>query len=174
MVDEVRNRTRCMSLDRLEFYEALSRCAELLSDELPLEADLEAKNAKDLLEYEAALNKESRVSGLGGSAVPQSGSAVSARNRRQGESADYGSSSEDEDNDNEDNPGGEDLAVEMKRQARATLLQSRKLEERVEMLLRLIGAKLGMRYQGQLQSGKQIVKFIPRYIADPITLTMAV
>jgi hypothetical protein len=48
------------------------------------------------------------------------------------------------------------------------------LEERVEMLLRLIGAKLGMRYQGQLQSGKQIVKFIPRYIADPITLTMAV
>jgi len=161
-----------MSLDRLEFYEALSRCAELLADELPLEADLDAKNAKDIIQYEAALNKESRVSGLGGSAVPQSGTAVSSRNRHQGESADYGSSSEDEDNG--DLPTGEDLAEEMKRQARAQLLNSRKLEERVEMLLRVIGAKLGMKYQGQLQSGKQIVKFIPRYIADPRTLTLAV
>lgn len=167
-----------MSLDRLEFYEALVRVAELLADELPLEADLEQKRARDVLEYEAVLNKEARVDrGLGAAAAAPAGlGSFAAASQRRRAGADSDSGSEDEGHPVVDvaSAGGDNLAAELKRAARAQLMSARTLEARVEMLLRVVGGKLGLRHQGQLQSGKQLFKFVPRYVADAKTLALAV
>jgi hypothetical protein len=171
-----------MSLDRLEFYEALVRVAELLSEELPFEADLQQKKANDVIEYEAVLNKEARISGLGAAAAAApapAGSLATApqsrRRRRKSADESSDSGSDDEVAAAEVAPaGGDNLAAELKRATRAQQVVSRTLEERVEMLLRVVGAKLGMRHQGQLQSGKQLFKFVPRYIADAKSLSLAV
>jgi hypothetical protein len=50
-------------------------------------------------------------------------------------------------------------------------LKDRLLFEKVDIFLRVIGGRLGMHHQGQLQIGKSIFKFIPRYVADVKTLT---
>ena len=162
VVDEVKHRGRCMSLNKLEFYEALCRVAEILSEELPMAADLVKKAADDIIEYEIVLNRESKVSGAG-PAVPSQPAKRTAR-RLSMESA--SGSDDDAGADNES------MLRRIQEDERKSLFRSRRLFERLEMLLRVMGGRLGMRHQGQLQNGKQFIKFIPRYIAKQETLKL--
>jgi len=166
VVDEVKNRNRCMSLDRLEFYECLCRTAEIMSEDLPLASDLERKNAADIVEYEVLLSRESKVSG-----PPTANMTVSKLPKRRS-SFDSSSGSESDD-DNDGDAAGEELA-ERAAASRKALFEVRKLHDRLEMLIRVFMGRLAMKHQGQLQHGKQFLKFVPRYIAKPETLTVKI
>ncbi len=84
VVDEVKHRGRLMSMDRLELFEAVVRCAELLADELPLQADLDKVKAADILEYESILIRQQKAdSGSSGGGGGDGGGIVAEMAKQQ-------------------------------------------------------------------------------------------
>lgn len=192
VIDEVKHRARTMSLDKLEFFECLCRCSEMLSEELPMAVDLEEKECLDMIEFEHALNRDGKlIEDAEKKAALAAQMAKKKQQRRPSyaarQSTDYRNNEDEDDNDGDNDDGmsgvsGDDNNGEGKGDKqeeapaapslRTRMLLARRLYERVDMFLRLIGGRLGMRYNGQLQLGKQFLRFVPRYIADAATFKL--
>jgi hypothetical protein len=218
-----------------------NRISEILGDVLPLAGDLEARECRDIIEFEQVLkveaktqptaNTQSNGGGASSSQGNQSGAptleidgdaddggdkptALSRKNSKRrsrsrnrsrrnsrasassgsetegSEDDSYGSMSSNSEAEDEDDKKGQEggeaassldassLANRKKREqqmnseeyARVQKYVSRPLHERLDMLIRVIGGKLGMLHQGQLVVNRVVLKFVPRYIADPKTL----
>mmetsp|Transcript_2250 Transcript_2250/g.3042 ORF Transcript_2250/g.3042 Transcript_2250/m.3042 type:complete len:250 (-) Transcript_2250:79-828(-) len=208
VVDEVKHRSRCTSLDVLEFFEALCRVSEILAAQLPLAEDMIEKGARDIIEFEIALKLDAKTKAQTNSSNPapennrksiaipkkQVNEVNSDSGSNSGNNSDNNDDMNSENSLSDDESDGEALEqiASLKKSKSSRFLRkkssmrdedlidyaakqkyvSRRLCDRLEMLIRVIGAKLGMLHQGQLIVGKTYLKFVPRYIADPKTLQM--